>query len=57
MPNTISTCKKWHLLANGDSFWTIQQKYGIAAAGFSMWNPYIGSTYSAPLGYYVCIGV
>ncbi|KAL5358870.1 LysM domain protein [Aspergillus floccosus] len=58
MPNTIGTCKKWYLVASGDSCWSIQQKYGITAASFNQWNSYVGSTCSSLwLGYYVCVGV
>ncbi|PLB44330.1 hypothetical protein P170DRAFT_503006 [Aspergillus steynii IBT 23096] len=58
MPNTISTCKKWHLVASGDSCWSIEQQYSITAAQFGKWNPYVGSSCASLwLGYYVCVGV
>ncbi|GIC89055.1 putative LysM domain protein [Aspergillus udagawae] len=58
MPSTISTCKKWHLVATGDSCWSIEQQYGITATQFGTWNPYVGtSCASLWLGYYVCVGV
>ncbi|OKP00965.1 hypothetical protein PENSUB_7546 [Penicillium subrubescens] len=57
-PGTISTCKKYHLVANGDSCWSIEQSAGITAANFNTWNPDVGlSCASLWVGYYVCIGV
>ncbi|THC89830.1 hypothetical protein EYZ11_010714 [Aspergillus tanneri] len=58
MPNTISTCKKWHHVATGDNCWSIEQEYSISATQFEKWNPYIGSSCASLwLGYYVCVGV
>ncbi|KAJ5135357.1 uncharacterized protein N7515_004635 [Penicillium bovifimosum] len=58
MPNTVSNCAKWHLVASGDSCWSIEQQYSITAAQFGNWNPYIGSSCASLwLGYYVCVGV
>ncbi|KAL4961050.1 putative LysM domain protein [Aspergillus stella-maris] len=58
MPDTISTCAQWHQVASGDTCWDIQQQYGITAAQFGRWNPYVGSgCASLWLGYFVCVGV
>ncbi|KAL4901977.1 hypothetical protein BDW74DRAFT_169739 [Aspergillus multicolor] len=58
MPDSISTCVKWHQVASGDTCWDIQQQYGITAAQFGRWNPYVGSgCASLWLGYFVCVGV
>ncbi|KAH2160340.1 hypothetical protein KXW37_010006 [Aspergillus fumigatus] len=58
MPNTTSTCKTWHLVASGDSCWSIEQQYSITATQFGTWNPYVGSSCASLwLGYYVCVGI
>ncbi|KAB8238387.1 uncharacterized protein BDW43DRAFT_296660 [Aspergillus alliaceus] len=47
MPNAISTCAKWHLVA-----------YAITSTQFGSWNPYVGSSCATLWqGYYVCVGV
>ncbi|KAF5861958.1 hypothetical protein ETB97_012281 [Aspergillus alliaceus] len=41
MPNTIGTCAKWHLVAYGDSCWSIEQKrlpQRSSVAGTRMWD-------------------
>ncbi|GKZ65102.1 hypothetical protein AnigIFM50267_007266 [Aspergillus niger] len=58
MPDTIDTCKKWHLVADGDNCWSIEQDAGVTASQFNMWNPYVGSSCANLwLGYWVCVGV
>ncbi|PYI09360.1 hypothetical protein BO78DRAFT_437930 [Aspergillus sclerotiicarbonarius CBS 121057] len=58
MPDMISTCTKWHLVASGDNCWSIEQGAGISASDFASWNPYVGSSCANLwLGYYVCVGV
>ncbi|OGM41739.1 LysM domain protein [Aspergillus bombycis] len=58
MPDTISSCAKWHLVASGDSCWSIEQQYSITSTQFDSWNPYVGSSCTTLwLGYYVCVGV
>ncbi|GAB1202090.1 hypothetical protein APSETT445_000701 [Aspergillus pseudonomiae] len=39
MPDTISSCAKWHLVASGDSCWSIEQEYSITSTQFASWNP------------------
>ncbi|RAK90215.1 LysM domain protein [Aspergillus costaricaensis CBS 115574] len=58
MPDTIDTCEKWHLVAEGDNCWSIEQDAGITADQFNTWNPYVGSSCANLwLGYWVCVGV
>ncbi|RDW63078.1 putative LysM domain protein [Aspergillus mulundensis] len=57
MPDTDSSCSAWHLVASGDSCWSIEQEYGVSAADFGEWNPYVGEECKALwLGYFVCVG-
>ncbi|KAI2819742.1 hypothetical protein CBS147343_2997 [Aspergillus niger] len=39
MPDTIDTCKKWHLVSDGDNCWSIEQDAGVTASQFNTWNP------------------
>jgi hypothetical protein len=56
MAGSIDTCKAWHLAVSGDSCWTIEQKYDVAAAKFNAWNPKVGTDCAGLwLGYYVCV--
>ncbi|RAH55275.1 hypothetical protein BO85DRAFT_461432 [Aspergillus piperis CBS 112811] len=58
MPDTINICNKWHLVADGDNCWSIEQDAGITAGQFNTWNPYVGSSCANLwLGYWVCVGV
>ncbi|GLA39977.1 hypothetical protein AnigIFM63309_007581 [Aspergillus niger] len=58
VPDTIDTCKKWHLVVDGDNCWSIEQDAGVTASQFNMWNPYVGlSCANLWLGYWVCVGV
>ncbi|GMG23368.1 unnamed protein product [Aspergillus oryzae var. brunneus] len=58
MPDTIDTCKKWHLTEDGDGCWQIQHDFHISPDDFNKWNPHIGADCHALwLGYYICIGV
>ncbi|KAJ5117807.1 hypothetical protein N7448_011439 [Penicillium atrosanguineum] len=57
MPGTIGKCRKWHLAADGDGCWSIEQSYGITATQFTTWNPRVGVDCAGLwLGYYVCVG-
>lgn len=58
MPGTVDTCTRWHLAADGDGCWSIEQEYGISATQFNGWNPRVGSDCANLwLGYYVCVGL
>ncbi|OJZ91028.1 carbohydrate-binding module family 50 protein [Aspergillus luchuensis CBS 106.47] len=58
MPDMINTCNKWHLVADGDNCWSIEQDAGITAGQFNTWNPYVGSSCANLwLGYWVCVGI
>ncbi|KAJ4367803.1 hypothetical protein N0V85_009115 [Neurospora sp. IMI 360204] len=58
MPNTVSNCKKFHLVVSGDTCWAIEQAAGISASDFANWNPYVDAACdNLWLGYYICIGV
>ena len=57
-PGTIDTCKRWYVVAAGDSCWSITNNYGIALVDYYKWNPGVGSgCESLWLGYAVCVGV
>jgi len=56
-PSTDPQCTQYHLVVSGDSCYAIEQTYGITAAQFNEWNPYVGtSCASLWLEYYVCVG-
>ncbi|KAJ5150329.1 hypothetical protein N7448_001907 [Penicillium atrosanguineum] len=58
MPGIINTCKRYYQVSDGDSCWSIQQKYGITAAQFNKWNPLVGSSCASLwVNYFVCVGV
>jgi hypothetical protein len=42
-PDTVWNCSGWHTIVDGDSCWTIQQKYNITAAQFLQWNPSVSA--------------
>ncbi|RPA93364.1 hypothetical protein L873DRAFT_1816021 [Choiromyces venosus 120613-1] len=51
-----SSCKKWHLVASGDTCASIASSQGISLANFYSWNPAVGSTCASLwLGYWVCV--
>ncbi|CAD6446761.1 ebb40fb2-5fe2-4202-a0f0-7e45d98b00a8 [Sclerotinia trifoliorum] len=57
-PTAICGCKKWHMVASGNSCESIEKLYGITAADFNKWNPNVGTACTTLwLGYYVCVGV
>ncbi|KAM5506240.1 hypothetical protein McanMca71_002433 [Microsporum canis] len=57
-PGAAKNCKKWYVVADGDTCWSITQKYGISLDDFSSWNPGVGAGCSALwLNYGVCIGL
>ena len=57
-PGTISSCKTWHTVVDGDGCWAIANAAGISLENFYSWNPGVGSDCSGLwLGYAVCIGI
>ncbi|TQB68082.1 hypothetical protein MPDQ_004049 [Monascus purpureus] len=42
-PSTVADCTKYHLVVSGDDCQTIEAQYGITAAQFNEWNPYVGA--------------
>ncbi|KAL3453555.1 hypothetical protein BJX65DRAFT_292598 [Aspergillus insuetus] len=54
-----SSCNQWHLVADGDSCWTITQEYGITLDQFYEWNPAVKNDCAEGFwyGYAYCVGV
>ncbi|KAL4758185.1 uncharacterized protein BDW70DRAFT_162863 [Aspergillus foveolatus] len=58
MPGVVSNCKSYHLIADGDSCWSIYTAAGITLAQLRQWNTQLDASCSNLwLGYYICIGV
>jgi hypothetical protein len=58
MPGIVSNCKKYHLINDGDSCWSIYTAAGSTLAQFRSWNTQVDAACSNLwLGYYVCVGV
>ncbi|KAJ5719736.1 hypothetical protein N7493_007314 [Penicillium malachiteum] len=58
IPSTDADCTKYHYVVDDEDCETIESQYGIIAAQFNAWNPYVGSDCgSLWLHYYVCVGV
>ncbi|KAL5046170.1 hypothetical protein BDW71DRAFT_182252 [Aspergillus fruticulosus] len=58
MPGIVSNCKRYYQVKAGDDCWSIQQRYGITAAQFNLWNPMVGSSCgSLWQGYFVCVAI
>ncbi|KAM5435812.1 hypothetical protein MferCBS31731_006069 [Microsporum ferrugineum] len=58
LPNLAKDCDNFHLVASGDSCYTVQTKYGISADQLMMWNPSLNTECSNLwLGYYACVHV
>ncbi|KAJ5097343.1 hypothetical protein N7456_008064 [Penicillium angulare] len=58
IPSTISTCKTWHVVADGDTCKSIETGASITEAQFAKWNPYVGTDCkNLWKGYEVCVGV
>ncbi|KAL4860719.1 hypothetical protein BDV12DRAFT_191538 [Aspergillus spectabilis] len=58
MPGIVSNCKRYYQVKVGDDCWSIQQRYGITAAQFNLWNPMVGSSCgSLWQGYFVCVAI
>jgi LysM repeat protein len=54
---TISTCKTYHLVVQGDYCALPEENYGITATQFNAWNPDVGTSCAdLDLGEYVCVG-
>ncbi|KAL1844762.1 hypothetical protein VTK73DRAFT_1832 [Phialemonium thermophilum] len=43
MPDIVSSCSRYYLVASGDTCDTIVKKSGITLANFRRWNPYINA--------------
>jgi hypothetical protein len=43
MPDIAVNCNKWHTVGDGDSCWSIEQKYNITADQFFKWNPAVST--------------
>ncbi|KAK0669897.1 hypothetical protein QBC41DRAFT_302021 [Cercophora samala] len=57
-PGAITSCKRWHVVADGDGCWAIADKYAIALDNFYKWNPGVGGDCGALWkGYAVCVGI
>ncbi|KAL8721735.1 MAG: hypothetical protein Q9225_001633 [Loekoesia sp. 1 TL-2023] len=55
-PSTISSCKQYYKVLDGDNCYSIANNFKITATQFNTWNPYVGADCSKLwLGYYVCI--
>ncbi|KAL9589674.1 MAG: hypothetical protein Q9203_001547 [Teloschistes exilis] len=55
-PSTISSCKKYYKVLDGDKCYSIANNFKITSTQFNTWNPYIGADCSKLwLGYYVCV--
>ncbi|KAI9147000.1 LysM domain-containing protein [Paramyrothecium foliicola] len=52
-PGAICKCKKWHKIVNGDSCWSLAQKYKVTEAQLKTWNA--GTNCNMWLGYHVCV--
>ncbi|KAJ5369412.1 hypothetical protein N7509_014024 [Penicillium cosmopolitanum] len=58
MPGIVSNCKKYHLIADGDSCYSINTAAKITLAQPRTWNTQVDASCSNLwLGYYVCVGV
>ncbi|RHZ64660.1 hypothetical protein CDV55_102659 [Aspergillus turcosus] len=55
--NMASGCTGFYLVQSGDSCWSIETAYNIAASDFEAWNPAVGTDCSSGvwLNYYYCI--
>lgn len=58
MPGIIATCKKYHLVASGNSCYDLQTKYSVTLAQLLKWNTEVNDACTNMWGgYYVCVGV
>ncbi|CAG8893422.1 unnamed protein product [Penicillium egyptiacum] len=58
IPGIVSNCKRFYLIKDGDSCWSINTDAGITLVQFRAWNTRIDAACSHLwLGYYVCVGV
>jgi hypothetical protein len=58
MPGIVSNCKSFHLIKDGDSYWSINTDAGKTLTQFRAWNTQIDAGCSDLwLGYYVCVGI
>ncbi|KAL4883886.1 hypothetical protein BJY04DRAFT_226219 [Aspergillus karnatakaensis] len=57
-PGIIDTCKRFYMVAAGDTCAEIAADNGITLNSFYTWNPAVGSDCRALWGgYYVCVGI
>lgn len=47
VPNMASGCTGFYLVQSGDSCWSIETAYNIAASDFEAWNPAVGTNCSS----------
>ncbi|KAJ5946736.1 hypothetical protein N7454_003575 [Penicillium verhagenii] len=58
IPSTDANCAKYHYVVENEDCESVESDYGITAAQFNAWNPYVGSDCAGLwLHYYVCVGV
>ncbi|KAK4466819.1 hypothetical protein QBC42DRAFT_258115 [Cladorrhinum samala] len=58
MPNIVSNCNKFHLVAANNNCGTITSAYNITLDQFLSWNPSVNQVCTNLwLDYYVCVGV
>ncbi|GKZ34453.1 hypothetical protein AbraIFM66950_004728 [Aspergillus brasiliensis] len=58
IPSTDANCAKYHYVVADEDCESIESDYGITAAQFNAWNPYVGTSCAGLwLHYYVCVGV
>ncbi|KAF7183838.1 hypothetical protein CNMCM7691_004260 [Aspergillus felis] len=56
MPSTVADCTEYYYVVSGDTCASIEAAYGITAAQFAEWNPYIGSgCTNLWLDTYICV--
>ena len=58
MPGIVANCKKFHLVASGDSCYDLQTKYSVTLAQLLEWNTEVNDACTNMWGdYYICVGV
>ncbi|KAK4209498.1 LysM domain-containing protein [Rhypophila decipiens] len=59
LSGTIATCKRWHVVASGNTCDTLEAQYGITHSQFLTWNPAVSSNCATNFwaGYAYCVGL
>ncbi|KAM7196838.1 LysM domain containing protein [Rhypophila sp. PSN 637] len=59
LSGTIATCKRWHVVASGNTCDIIEAQYGITHRQFLTWNPAVSSNCGTNfwVGYAYCVGL